>query len=358
MIDLLKNNQELWDLFTAKEEYDAVSLDKYQRFPSSASKNQNIDTPVVSDFLVKNGLKPVYPDGKKFAVCLTHDIDGFNTFPRIKMAKEGLVALSQLKFDLFLQKLWLGLGLHRIGSRAWKKRINPLYNFEAIMDLETKYGAKSSFYFLVIDKTNQDFDYSIDELSVELKNMVKNSWEVGLHGSRQASCDLSVLKSEKNKLEQVLGQKIVGYRNHYLMFKVPQTWENLQEAGFGYDTTFGYADVPGFRNGMCHPFKPYNLNKNQLINIWELPLIVMDRTLDHMGLTQTESLPLVKKMIDKVCECGGVMTLLWHNTELTKEKIGFYEEILKYAQSKNAWLTTGENIQKWADENLAKEWEK
>lgn len=358
MIDLLKNNQELWDLFTAKEEYDAVSLDKHQRFVASFSKNKNIDTPIVSNFLVKNGLNVLYPNDKKFAVCLTHDIDGFNSFPKVKMAKEGLVALSQLKFGLFFQKFLLGLRLHRIGTRVWKKSINPLYNFEAIMDLEAKYSAKSSFYFLAIDESDKDFDYSLDEISEQLKDIVKNGWEVGLHGSRQASCDLSVLKSEKNKLEQVLGQKIVGYRNHYLMFKVPQTWENLQEAGFSYDTTFGYADMPGFRNGMCYPFKPYNLKKNNFMNIWEFPLIVMDRTLDHMGLNKAESLILVKTMIDKACECGGVLTLLWHNTELTKDKISFYEEILKYAQSKNAWLTSGENIQKWADENLAKAWEK
>ena len=25
--------------------------------------------------MVENGLRPEYPDGKKFAVCLTHDID-------------------------------------------------------------------------------------------------------------------------------------------------------------------------------------------------------------------------------------------------------------------------------------------
>lgn len=356
MIDLLKNNQSLWDIFTSHEEYGETKLDKHKRFPASASKNQNIDTPVVSDFLVQNGLKTVYPGGKKFAVCLTHDIDGFNSHPKMKMAKEGLVALAKLNFKTFGQKLLLGLGLHRIGSSDWKKSINPLYNFDAIMDLEAKYGAKSSFYFLALDKNNQDFDYSIDEISEKLKNIATRGWEVGLHGSRQASVDLLVLKNEKKRLEQALGQKVVGYRNHYLMFKMPQSWENLQEAGFGYDATFGYADKPGFRNGMCHPFKPYNLNKNQFIGLWELPLVVMDRTLAHMGLNQTESLVLVKKMIDKVCDCGGVITLLWHNTELTQDKIGFYEEILKYASSKNAWLTSGSAIQKWADENLAKEW--
>jgi len=85
------------------------------------------------------------------------------------------------------------------------------------------------------------------------------------------------------KLEKVLGKKIVGYRNHYLKFKVPETWGLPKEAGFKYDTTLGYADCVGFRNGMCHPFKPFDLNINSYINILEIPLIIMDRTLfDYM----------------------------------------------------------------------------
>lgn len=356
VIELLKNNQKIWELFTGSEEYEPFSPDKHGRFISKHSKNLNIDTPMVSNFLMENGLKLVYPDEKKFAVCLTHDIDGFNSFPKVKMAKEGLMALARFNFKTFGQKLLLGLDLHRIGTRDWRKSINPLYNFETIMDLEKKYGAKSTFYFLAIDKNDKDFDYSINELSEEIKFIANAGWEVGLHGSRKASTSLEAVKLEKSRLEQALGQKVCGYRNHYLMFKTPQTWENLVEAGFSCDTTFGYADTPGFRNGMCHPFKPYNLATNNFINIWELPLVVMDRTLVHMGLDQEETVILVKKMIDKACDCGGVITILWHNTESVGEKIKVYEEILKYAQSKNAWMTSARNIQKWADEVLTKEW--
>lgn len=357
MIKLLQTNKKLWDIYTSSEEYNPSVLDKHQRFSSNNSENKEIGTPVVSDFLIKNGYKATYPENKKFALCLTHDIDGFNAFPKVKMAKEGLVALGQLDFKSFGQKLLLGLGLHRIGTRTWKKSINPLYNFESVMALEAKYGAKSSFYFLSLDKNNQDFDYKTEEISDLLKVIVKNGWEVGLHGSREASSNLSVLKSEKNKLEQVLGQKIVGYRNHYLMFKTPQTWENLQEAGFSYDTTFGYADAVGFRSGLCHPFKPYNLLENKLIDLVEIPLVEMDRTLEHLGYDSEKILTLTKEMIDNVCDRGGVMTILWHNTELVGEKIKIYEEILKYAQSKQAWITSAKEVYDWyTREDSKMEW--
>ena len=75
MIEKLKQNKELWELFTRQEEYNPTILDKYQRFPYYLSKHRNIFEPEVSKFLVKNGLNVEYPDGRKFAVCLTHDVD-------------------------------------------------------------------------------------------------------------------------------------------------------------------------------------------------------------------------------------------------------------------------------------------
>jgi hypothetical protein len=75
MIEKLKQNPELWELFTKKEEYNSTFHDQYDRFPYYLSSQRNIFDPRVSRFLVENGLCPEYPGGKKFAVCLTHDID-------------------------------------------------------------------------------------------------------------------------------------------------------------------------------------------------------------------------------------------------------------------------------------------
>ncbi len=75
MYKKLKENKELWDLFTRKEEYDLTFRDMYERFPYYLGSQRNIFEPSVSKFLLENGLRPQYPDRKQFAVCLTHDID-------------------------------------------------------------------------------------------------------------------------------------------------------------------------------------------------------------------------------------------------------------------------------------------
>lgn len=216
------------------------------------------------------------------------------------------------------------------------------------MNLEKKYGAKSSFYFLALQPGDQDYSYDILDLKDDIRNIRDRGWEVGLHGGHEAYNSYERICDEKKRLEDALGSKVVGYRNHYLHFKTPDTWENLAKAGFLYDTTFGYADCAGFRNGMCHPFRPYNLNTDKFIDIIEIPLAIMDCTILHsyMRLNYDTAMKLAKSMIDKVVELNGVFALLWHNTYLLSDtpEFTFYEEILKYCHEKDAWMIDGKGI--------------
>lgn len=339
MIEKLKQNEELWDLYTKKEEYNFLFSDQYDRFPYYLSSQRDVFDPKVSRFMVDNGLRPEYPDGKKFAVCLTHDIDVVypdKYYPILETAK----AVAKGK---------IGCAIKTPFSRICKK-CNPCWNFREIIELEAKYNAKSSFYFLALEPGERDFNYQIEEVEEELKYISDQGWEVGLHGGHESYKSFEDIREKKQRLEKVLGKKIIGYRNHYLRFKVPDTWELLSRANFKYDTTFGYPDCAGFRNGMCHPFRPYNIDTGKEIDILELPLIIMDRTLlrDYMRLDVKKAENLIKYLIDRVEECNGVVTILWHNnTCIEGESLKYYEKFLKYISGKGAWITNGEEIYKW-----------
>ena len=342
IVEKLKENKEVWDLFTRKEEYNPPLIDQYLRFPYYSSKHRTILEPGASKFLIENGLKVEYPDGKKFAVCLTHDIDEVY-YPKGYVIRN--VAKSLMQYQI---------------KSAFKMRFNntinknPWWNFKDTMVLEEKYDAKSSFYFLTLDEGDLDFNFKIEELEQEIRNIVDNGWEVGLHGGHEAYNNLDEIKENKKRLEKVLGRGVIGYRNHFLKFKVPDTWELLSKAGFEYDTTFGYADMVGFRNGMCHPFKPFNLNTGKEIDILEIPLTIMDCTLlrDYMRLDFKKAWELTKQLIDTVERYNGVITILWHNTYMQDENLRFYEKILKYCYNKNAWMASGEEICNWWNENV------
>ncbi|MDM7920081.1 MAG: polysaccharide deacetylase family protein, partial [Methanosarcina sp.] len=220
------------------------------------------------------------------------------------------------------------------------------WNFRKIMELESKYDAKSSFYFLALTSEEKDFNYNIKDLESELGFISDSGWEVGLHGGHESYNSLEDIQEKKLRLEKVLGKEVIGYRNHFLRFRVPDTWELLSKAGFKYDSTFGYSDCSGFRNGMCHPFRPYNFETGKEIGILEIPLTIMDRTLleSHMKLDLENAWELTKRLIDIVEKCKGVITILWHNTQMQGENLKFYENVLKYCSDKNAWITSGEEI--------------
>ena len=341
MIPILKQNKELWNLFTRREEYNSPILDQYGRFPYYLSRHRNILEPKVSKFLIENGLnlEVEYPEGKKFAVCLTHDIDVVYLYT----SKLSIMynAAKSLKHGQIKNAL-------KIPFNNLNKKWNPWWNFKETMAIEEKYNAKSSFYFLTLNKGDLDFNFKVEDLEHEIGNIADNDWEVGLHGGHNAYDILDMIKEKKKRLENVLGREVIGYRNHYLRFKVPDTWELLSKAGFKYDTTFGYADMVGFRNGMCHPFKPFNLVTNKEIDILEIPLTIMDGTLfDYMNLDMKEAWNITKLLVDTIEKYNGVITILWHNTEMVDEKLKFYEKILKYCYEKGAWMTSGEEIWKW-----------
>jgi peptidoglycan/xylan/chitin deacetylase (PgdA/CDA1 family) len=339
--EIIERDKVLWDNFTRAEEYSPKRLDGHQRFTYKVSNFKDISIPIVSSALSESGIRIQYPENKKFALCLTHDID--DIYPPISHTiYSSFCSLRRHDLKGFGdQFLW----------RTRGRESSPYINFKKIMDLEEKYNAKSSFYFIATDRDIRRFRYNIEDIGAELGTILDNGCEVGLHGGYYAFICLDEMKKEKRRLEKILGRKIIGYRNHYLRIRVPDTWELLAEAGFKYDTTLGYNDMVGFRNGLCHPFNPYNRNNNKYIDILELNLNIMDGTLFSSASTLEDAWNVTKHLIDITKKYNGVLTLLWHNSSFNcpfrKEMELFYEKILKYGKSQGAWMTSGKEICSW-----------
>jgi len=332
MARALRAEPELWDLFSRREEYSPPFLDRHQRFGYYLSSNRDIMDPKVSRFLIEKGFETQYPDNKPFALCLTHDIDYVN----YKVLRAA---------NLYVDGKYTANQAMKMAFNKVSKRCNYLWNFKSTMDLEEKYGGKSTFFFMALEKGEIDHTYNIGKLKNEMRAINERGWEVGLHGGHDAYRDASKLKKEKGALESVLGRKVIGYRNHYLKFKVPDTWSTLKNAGFKYDSSLGYPGHVGYRNGMCHPFKPHDLNAKRTIDILELPLNIMDATFDeYMKTDMSTSWELSKRLIDITHRHRGVLTIVWHNSSMMNEWLELYEKILKYSHEKGAWITSGEEI--------------
>ena len=196
MIEKLKQNEELWDLYTKKEEYNLLFFDQYERFPYYLSTQRDIFDPKISKFPTEQGFRPEYPDEKKFAVCLTHDIDVVypeKYYPIFETAK------AFAKGDLSTA---VKAPLCRV-SKKW----NPCWNFREIMELEAKYNAKSSFYFLALQPGEKDFNYQIEEVESELKFITEHGWEEACMEGTSLIIVLKILGKRNKGLKKFLEKK-------------------------------------------------------------------------------------------------------------------------------------------------------
>jgi peptidoglycan/xylan/chitin deacetylase (PgdA/CDA1 family) len=338
----LRGQTHLWDLYTRKEEYEPSLRDRYDRFPRFLSQESDILEPRVSAFLREQGARPEYPEGRNFAVCLTHDIDMvFETY-EAKLTK-AIQAFATKDLKRMLRHI-----RHITNLRI------PNWTFDNIMRLEERYQVRSTFFFLAHHASDPSANYLLDDLVSVLGELHDGGWEVGLHGGFDAYLDMEKLRQEKGVLEKALGHSVGGYRGHFLKFRVPDTWEALSQAGFVYDTTIGYPDCAGFRNGMCHPYRPYNLRTGSWIDIMEVPLVIMDTSIfEHMRLNAEQAWELTSRLLGRVNEMAGAVSILWHNSSFSGEMLEFYERILRYCEENRAWMTTCEKLVKhWRGERL------
>lgn len=233
-------------------------------------------------------------------------------------------------------------------------------NFSYIMDLENKYGFKSSFYFMSGGNTKYDASYSINDSYIIslIKTLQQKGFEAGLHSSFNSYNNFQILNLERDKLKKAAENVIFGGRQHYLRWKSPDTWRILEKAGLKYDITLSFAEHEGFRCGICFPYKPFDVLENRVLGIWELPLIIMDGSLfNYQNLTPEEGFQRIKSIINTVKKYQGVFVLLWHNSSLDDLKlpdwIKIYERTIGYLGRQNTFNDIARGIIEWYESNAS-----
>jgi len=338
-MEILRGDRAIWDLYTRKEEYDPAILDRFGRFPGWAAGNGQILEPLASRYLLENGLRVEYPRGSPFCICLTHDIDHV-------YRSAGAKLLASLRN---LGKGQAGEAVREL-AKARSRKI-PWWNFTDIQALEENYGAKSTFFFKVQDESQRDFSYRATDVEREIRDLSSSGWEIGFHGGFEDYESPDRIRAKAGLLGEIAGKKVEGYRSHYINFRIPRTWEAVAAAGIAYDSTLGFADCAGFRNGMCHPFRPFNLTTGAELPILEIPPVIMDFSLFYyMRLSDEGAWRLVERLLGTVERYRGVLTILWHNTHMAGNRGALYRKILEYGRDRGAWMTgCGEVARWWAD---------
>jgi hypothetical protein len=133
---------------------------------------------------------------------------------------------------------------------------------------------------------------------------------------------------------------------HWLFFD-ERAPERLDEAGFTYDSTFGYNETVGFRAGTMQAFKPMTAGR-----LLELPLAIMDTALfypSHLNLSQKAAKQAVWRLVDEAERYGGALTINWHDRSLAPERLWgeFYVQLVDELKRRGAWFATATQAASW-----------
>lgn len=287
------------------------------------------------DTVTKNQIRFRLPQGKKFLVWLSHDVD--------RVHKQ------------FYQSFYYSIRHLRLSHLLnYYRGQNTYWNFDKILDIEKKHGVQSTFFFLnesikfnwlkpktfVLAKGR----YRIDEHRIVevIRNIDRKGWEVGVHGSYNSFNDRALLFKEKSTLEEIVGHEVIGSRQHYLNLSIPETWQMHKDLGFKYDASFGSSHAPGFYKNVYYPFRPFN------DHFIVFPLTIMEKALLGTYRDIPKAWQACLDIVKIAEEKQTLLSFLWHQRVFsTQDFPGYsdiYERIIEECQRRGALFCTGRDI--------------
>jgi len=306
-------------------EWTVHTRDQHGRFPHSASLQEKLKVthlPVVDYYrsLIQDKLsstqihfEPRSWVAKDWAFCPTIDVD------YLKHWRLGMIFREKVEYFLLnARKMSTGERWRRLfqfvnsyysPGDAFQKALNIMHHYIR------EYG-KGTVFFKAGAHGPNDVRYKLNQpyLQKMIRNLQSDSFEIGLHPSYHASDHQGYVRDERSLLTQCVGEAPVSVRNHYLRYQSTITPHLQAGAGFRIDSSLGYAECSGFRNGTCMPFLKFDCRNNQVMDLWEMPLLIMDGSLfNRENLSVKDA---ISKSADLLLQCrkfGGVGVALWHN---------------------------------------------
>ncbi len=299
-------------MLTRWEEYVNPKRDKHNRFPATESiayQHGFLHRPIVNeyvDFLWKLLEYSGYKGERKvfnYQAIPTHDIDFFR-YHKNSMKYFAHDLLEKRNIKVFWERM-----------KTFTK--NPYNTFDYFMDVSEEKNTQSKFYFMAGGESEYDTPFYLNEKAFKrlIARINERGHLVGFHPSYNTYNSINKFQKEKRLLEKSAGMEITEGRQHFLRFNIPKTWQIWEQSGMKLDSTMSYADVPGFRCGICYDFPIFDILQRKQLDLWERPLILMEGSLvDYQKLTPLEFKEAVNYYKKVVKQYNGNFVFLWHNS--------------------------------------------
>lgn len=225
-----------------------------------------------------------------------------------------------------------------------------------MLKIEQAHGVRSTLFFIPLSREpgvmpdcgtrapkNRAAHYRLTDYNQTFDELIRDGWEVGVHG-------INAWRSVDDARRELLALKEVcptqaefGVRMHWL-YRTPEMWKHLGEAGFSYDATFGWNDRVGFPGGRYIPFE-----REGAKNLVVLPLNIQDGALlgrEHGNFSVDEAWREVERVLNEARTNRAVVTVLWHNNSFVAPRFWgeLYEQIIRQAKADRAMISTAGQV--------------
>jgi hypothetical protein len=180
----------------------------------------------------------------------------------------------------------------------------------------TERNATSTLFVVPQRAHRRDPNYSLGDIASILRDAAQRSFPVEIHGSYTSSIEARTLLPEAVELRRILQRAPTGNRQHWLRFgKTEDLFRSVEEAELRFDSSVGFTDQVGFRNGASFAFPPYNFQEERPYEFLEIPLAIMDGSLVEQSRVRSERPQfLADRVLAESRKRGwGGISILWHN---------------------------------------------
>jgi len=320
------------EIATGAAERRSTARDRFGRVPSGENElvQQNlVAEPVVADAAARlreavvasadrrpTAFLTPWPDGKRWAAAITHDLDVVDLWPvftALRMAE--LARKGQVR---------------RIARTAWSAITtvgrNPVQRaLRALLDAERERSIVPSWFVLCGTPTFRtmragDLTYHPEGrgATAALRTLQDRGCEINLHGSFATSDDHALFAEQRRRLAGLTQSPVLGVRQHFLRMRPGETIRGMAAAGFRYDTTAGFPDRNGFRLGVGDVIPAWDGagggGGEQPLDIQEAPVIWMDRALSkYAGIEDPDAWITEGIALADACRATeGLWVGVWH----------------------------------------------
>jgi hypothetical protein len=371
-------------LILRAEEYEHAHRDQWGNWEYGSSENfrrGRLWEPEVDVWLAarraelstRAELQPLWPDHHRFAVCLTHDVDliADRVTPRqtarsVRTAWPRSGASGRSRVEAAARSGVRALrGARRVAAAPAASAL------ERCARIEHENGVTASYFFTVFPGAGASrFDcvYMPDDactfrgerMSVAelIRALASDGFDIGLHGSFRSATDDGRLVREKETLERATGLVLTTTRQHFLRWDVRLTPRIQLKAGLSADATMGFNRNLGFRAGTTLPFRHFDLEGDEPLDLLIVPLAIHDTPLfrpDGLELDLELAREAVRTVIDAIAAVQGTATFLIHpNNLLRSDDEALFRWIITYARDRGAWFASLRDVDRWCRERQAR----